>query len=194
MGISATLGRDDNWREHNTPLPGANSHVSKNKFEYIVFNREQIITCYVIHLDWGQDNARFFGDIPTDSSTWVNPLQTRPEKLNQQVLTPGDRQRIKQALQSRATKWFPYGYGPAAGTSFVVEAVSEVDEDDEDYGTYQTDRIEEADEGRKGEGDVWSWANDNPEDDDGPMNEYLESRRPKSQGLTEHPGENWRTS
>lgn len=60
-------------------------------------------------------------------------------------LAPRESQRARQALQSRAEKWFPYGYGPATGTSFVIEAVGEVNEDDGDYGTYQQDRMNEVD-------------------------------------------------
>lgn len=176
MGISATMGRDDNWRERKTPFPGSNSHVTQDQNEYIVFNRAQIIPCYVIHLDWGQDNVFFFEDIPTNSNAWVNRLQAPAPMILSPHLAPGDRQRVKKDLQSRAAKWFPYGYGPATGTSFVVEEVGDVDEDDEDYGEYQQERVDEALQGVGGMS-IWDSIHD---DGDENKDEYYDSRRAMS--------------
>ena len=83
---------------------------------------------------------------------------------------------MKKALQSKAAKWFPYGYGPATGTAFMVEEVGEVDEDDEDFGVYQHDRIDEVEGGVDGGGDVWKWDNI-PDDGDRKLDEYYDSRR-----------------
>lgn len=69
MGVSARLGYEDNWQEQSKPFPGANSHVDASRFQYIVFNRAQILPCYVIHLGWSRDNTRFFEDIPTNPQT-----------------------------------------------------------------------------------------------------------------------------
>lgn len=191
MGISAALSRDDNWRNHKEAWAGSNSHVSTNQMEYIVFHRAQIIPCYVIHLDWGIHNDVFFDSIPQNSNQWINTTKSpRPDECLTQLslvknLAPGDRQRAKEALQSRAEKWFSYGYGPATGTSFVIEAVGEVDEDDEDYGTYQQDRIDEANTdgqtwGEESGGDVWRWQNIIPEDGQNEKDEYFEARRARS--------------
>lgn len=38
---------------------------------------------------------------------------------------------------AKPLKYFPYGYGAATGTSFVIEGVGEVDDDEEEYGEYQ---------------------------------------------------------
>lgn len=177
MGVSATLGREDNWRDQTTPFPGANSHVNPNQMEYIVFNRAQILPCYVIHLDWGQDNARFFQDIPDNSNAWVNQLQKpTPKKLHPLLLAPGDRQRAQQALKSKAAKWFPYGYGPATGTSFVIEEVGDVDEDDENYGDYQQERVSNVDDGPQDRNVAWIWDNI-PYSGDKRKDEYYDSRR-----------------
>lgn len=185
MGISATMSHDDNWREQKIPFPGANSHVSQDQNEYIVFNRAQILPCYVIHLDWGQDNALFFEDIPTNSNAWVNRLQApTPKQLNPQRLSPGDRQRAQEELKSKAAKWFPYGYGPATGTLFVIEQVGDVDEDDEDFGDYQQERVREVDDGLQGGNSGWIW-DSIPENGDKSKDEYYDSRRAtnKRQGV-----------
>lgn len=177
MGISATMGHDDNWREQKAPFPSANSHVSQDQNEYIVFDRAQILQCYVIHLDWGQDNALFFKDIPTNSNAWVNQLQApTPKKLNPQRLSPGDRQRAQEELKGKAAKWFPYGYGPATGTSFVMEEVGGVDEDDEEYGDYQQERVQQMDDKPQGGNCAWVWDNI-PENGDQSKDEYYDSRR-----------------
>ena len=174
MGVSAMLSYGENWRQQSEPVAGADSHVSPSRFEYIVFNRAQILPCYVIHLDWGRDNARFFEDIPTNSQTWVNRQGNQTlKKLNPQYLGPGDIQRLQQAQMSRAAKWFPYGYGPATGRSFVVEEVGDVDEDEEDYGMYQIDRINEV---KGGGSNGWMWK-DVPDDGDMQKDEYYASRR-----------------
>lgn len=180
MGVSARLSYFDNWRQQSKPFPGATSHVDPTQFEYIVFNRAQILPCYVIHLDWGRDNARFFENIPANAQAWVSRQEKHVQKkLNPQFLGPGDIQRQNQALTSKAAKWFPYGYGPATGTSFVIEAVGDVDDDEEEYGVYQKDRLDEIKEGVDGGGNVWRW-NAIPEDGDKQMDEYYDSRRAKS--------------
>ncbi|TQV96953.1 hypothetical protein IF1G_04193 [Cordyceps javanica] len=48
--------------------------------------------------------------------------------------------RAAEARKAAAMKWFPYGYGTARGTRFVVEEVGEVSDDEEDYGEWQEDR------------------------------------------------------
>lgn len=174
MGVSAILGHDENWRQQSEPVAGADSHVNSSRFEYIVFNRAQILPCYVIHLDWVRDDARFFENIPANSQTWVNRqgIQTL-KKINRQYLGPGDIQRLQQAQMSKAAKWFPYGYGPATGRSFVVEGVGDVDEDEEDYGVYQKYRINEV---KGGDGNGWMWK-DLLDDGDTRKDEYYVSRR-----------------
>jgi hypothetical protein len=94
----------------------------------------------VIHLDWREDNRRYFENIPLDPSKW-RPEKPHP-KVVWNVLAPGDKQRQKAALVAKAAKYFPCGYGPATGTSFVVEDVGEVDEDEENFDDYQKDRID----------------------------------------------------
>lgn len=153
MGAPREVFRDDNWREQGRPYPGADSHVANQEREYIVFDRAQILPVYVIHLDWGEDNREYFESIPQDPTQWT-ARWTHP-KLQKQVLAPGDKQRQKEALIAKAAKYFPYGYGPATGTRFVVEEVGEVDEDEENYGDYQKDRLGSVD--GQGSGTFWEW-------------------------------------
>ncbi|KFX97827.1 hypothetical protein V490_02604 [Pseudogymnoascus sp. VKM F-3557] len=171
MGRPAQMSRQDCWWTRSEPYPGAHSHVGNNMLEYVVFNSAQILPCYVIHLDWGVENRDFFANIPEDKSRFVAQAKTHPKLLNV-PMAPGDIQRAKEALVAKAAKYFPYGYGPATGTSFVVEEVGEVDEDEEDYGEYQRNRIDETHE----ESDFWKW---NDELAEPGMDEYTRSRRGK---------------
>lgn len=171
MGRPAQMSREDSWWTRSEPFPGAHSHVGNNMYEYVVFNSAQILPCYVIHLDWGADNRHFFEDISEDKARFVAQAKTHP-KLMIASMAPGDRQRAKEALVAKAAKYFPCGYGPATGTSFVVEEVGEVDEDEEDYGEYQRDRIDDTHE----ESNFWKW-NDEPAASG--MDEYTRSRHGK---------------
>lgn len=51
--------------------------------------------------------------------------------------SPWAKQAKKEALKAAASKWFPYGYGPATGSNFVVEDIGEVSDDEEEYGEFQ---------------------------------------------------------
>ncbi|KFY41468.1 hypothetical protein V494_02980 [Pseudogymnoascus sp. VKM F-4513 (FW-928)] len=168
MGRSAYMTRDDCWWTRSEPYPGAHSHVGNGEYEYVVFNSAQILPVYAVHLDWGADSRDLFSDIP-DKEDFV--AKTHP-KLLKEEMAPGDRQRAKEALMAKASKYFPYGYGPATGTSFVVEEVGEVDEDEEDYGEYQRDRIDATHE----ESNFWKWEDEPAEPG---MDEYTRARRGK---------------
>ncbi|KAI1078925.1 ADP-ribosylation [Whalleya microplaca] len=158
MGRTASMGREDNWRSKSEPYPGADSHVANRGLEYIVFDTHQIIPIYVVHIDWGRDNADHFADLPSDPVNFVPSQQkkTAAEARSWKSISwPGEKKRAKAAIFASASKWFPYGYGPASGTKFVVEEVGEVDEDEEEYGDYQALRGEEIHD--KSKLDFWSW-------------------------------------
>lgn len=96
-----------------------------------------------------------------NSPAWISPPTILPnKKVNPDDLAPGDKQRAKEVMIGKAAKYFPYGYGPATGTLFVVEEVGEVDEDEESYGMYQEDRIDKVTDGLEGGGNVWRWGED----------------------------------
>lgn len=147
MGRTAGLTRGDNWREHGEAMPHADSHVANSEYEYIVFDEAQIVPCYVLHLDWGAKIAReFLESITEDSEEWVEQQQKKNKthpRLASKVTYAGDVEREKAAKQAAAAKWFPYGYGPAQGTRFVIEEIGETSDDEENYGEYQDAKIAE---------------------------------------------------
>jgi Poly(ADP-ribose) polymerase catalytic domain len=145
MGRAATLSSDDNWRSHGQPYPNSDSHIA-SEFEYAVFHASQILPCYVTHLDWGSKEARrVLEKVPNNPSVWVKAQarkrnKTHP-KLGRDILYPSDKVRSQAAKQAAATKWFPFSYGPAKGTSFKIEEIGEVSDEKEEYGTYQKDVV-----------------------------------------------------
>ncbi|OAQ58811.1 parp domain-containing protein [Pochonia chlamydosporia 170] len=157
MGRSRVLFREDNWRTQDHPYWGADSHVGNNNLEYIVFRPEQIIPVYVIHLDWGESNVDYFEDTPDDPSHWLTAQRHKKlhPKLDKEVQYAGDKQRAKAAVLAKAAKYFPYGFGPATGSKFIVEEVGEVSEDEEEYGEYQELRVQEKNHDL--DSDYWSW-------------------------------------
>ncbi|KAI0152354.1 hypothetical protein F4776DRAFT_601240 [Hypoxylon sp. NC0597] len=179
MGRSANVSREDNWREQTEPYPGADSHVANRELEYIVFDTAQILPVYVIHIDWGQDNASHFMGLPSDPGNFVPTRKKRHAKLLDNIRWPGDFKRERAAALARAAKWFPYGYGPSTGSKFVVEEIGEVDEDEEDYGDYQELRGEDIKD--KTNLDFWSWVKvgvemDMAESGEPSVNEYTRQR------------------
>ncbi|KAK6339197.1 hypothetical protein TWF718_008619 [Orbilia javanica] len=188
MGRPAKVTREDNWREQSKPYPNADSHVANNEYEYIVFQPRQTIPVLVIHLDWGKEHYDEFVNIPTNPLHWITQMaEKRRERKNKQyseqeeenrTLFPADIVRKKQALMARALKWFPYGYGPATGTRFVVEAVADVSDDEEEYGEYQKDKVEGVDGG--GNAGKYFWEMPEVEGEDSRFDEFFEERRAKA--------------
>ena len=185
MGVSAQISSDDNWRTKDTPMEGATSHVGYSKMEYIVFDRAQILPCYVIHLDWDKDHEDYFKNLPQNPWTWVAQRKnlTHP-KLVTKVLGPGHKQRLKEAKIAKAAKYLGYGFGPASGIKLVIEEIAEVSEDEEDYGDYQRDRVDEAAAGVEGKG-FWDWQEEWQDEGfesggDVTSNDYTEARQAKS--------------
>ncbi|TKA76875.1 hypothetical protein B0A55_03197 [Friedmanniomyces simplex] len=151
MGRPLHVTQDEAWRTSEVLHHAAHSHVSSNKMEYIVFDARQIIPCYVLHVDYGSDRAKAeLANMPTDPREVPQRLPQRrrakdPRKQSGYVEEDGDDEESspgvvkakKQALKAAATKWFPYGYGTARGTSFVIDEIAEVSDDEEDYGDFQ---------------------------------------------------------
>jgi hypothetical protein len=131
----------------------AHSHVSPNQMQYVVFDSAQIIPVYVLHLDYGAEYAREEFDRLAQNPEqyfWRRRQVTKVDKVEREPPTcPGDVQRKKQALKAAAAKWFPYGYGPAQGTSFVIEDIADVSDDEEAYGDLQEARMEQDNEIRE---------------------------------------------
>ncbi|RKK70594.1 hypothetical protein BFJ69_g11669 [Fusarium oxysporum] len=124
---------------HGPLIEGYDSHFDGG-FEYIVHDERAIIPCYVIHLDLGSEAAKqALKDVQTNPEEFHNLAKTkkRPEAKS---TAPGDTQREKEARKAAALKWFPYGFGPAMGTRFVIEEVGEISDDEEEYGDWQADK------------------------------------------------------
>lgn len=58
-------------------VTGATSHIGLSSMESVVFNRGQILPCYVIHMDWGKDHGKFSKDIPEDPVQWADSIKAR---------------------------------------------------------------------------------------------------------------------
>ena len=88
---------------------------------------------------------REFEKIAVDYDTYFErrKRQIVKNKGQNSAESSGESQTKKQALKVAATKWFPYGYGPAKGTSFVVEDMTEVSDDEEQHDEFQYQRIEQ---------------------------------------------------
>ncbi|KAN0119167.1 ADP-ribosylation [Hyaloscypha variabilis] len=149
MGRPLQVIRDATRRTKEISDDSADSHVSPNVCEYIVFDSAQVLPCYVVHLDFGMDAARkWLSSVPDDSAQYQKKLHPKLEKKD---LYPGDVEALKQAKKAAASKWFPYGFGPATGTSFIIEEIGAVSDDEENYGEYQGQRLEVEEEMRRGE-------------------------------------------
>ncbi|CCF34379.1 hypothetical protein CH063_06390 [Colletotrichum higginsianum] len=170
MGRAREMFRQDDWRTQSQPYKDADSHVANRELEYIVFDPAQIIPIYVLHLDWGADNAKYFEHLPMNPSQWKPRVSAANNMINANEgldsAYAGERQRAKQAVFAKAAKYFPYGYGPATGGRFVVEEVGEVSEDEEDYGAYQAMRgTENQDRTDMSETNFWGWVEAAEEDE-----------------------------
>lgn len=143
MGRSAVVSRDQRGVEE--AIMAADSHVSVNQKEYVVFDPAMVLPCYVVHYELPDEDHEKFGndedDIYIGNSSNVNRLLSKFGP----AIAPGDAQRQKAEIFARGSKWFPYGYGPATNGKFVIEDVAEIDDDEEDWGNYQEDRAAEGD-------------------------------------------------
>jgi len=148
MGRCSYMTRDDGWRDQSEAFPGAHAHVANDMIECVIFDEAQIIPCYMIHFDLGHDVATYITKFSLNTAPYINNYRAEQrkqrhasQKLGSETGGPGDAQRQKQALLAKAQKYFPYGFGAASGSNFVILDVAEVSEDEEDYGTYQKDRL-----------------------------------------------------
>jgi hypothetical protein len=139
MGRPIEVSREATRRTEGISDQNADSHVSPNGLEYIVFDEAQIIPCYVLHLDYGSESAKKHFERYQKQPFKAIKLQSRvdcaPEREAED--TPAAKVARKEALKAAASKWFPYGYGPATGTNFVIEEIGDVSDDEEEYGEYQ---------------------------------------------------------
>lgn len=155
MGRAATVQRADARRCHGLLVDHAHSHVSPNQKEYIVFNSAQIIPCYVLHML----DAKHLMDEASIASCKANKLSLAAllgpsyntehkeyDRRGNEIRWPADEIRRKRAMKAGAMKHFPFGFGTATGTNFVIEDIAGVSDDEEVYGDYQHWRIKQDNE------------------------------------------------
>jgi hypothetical protein len=111
--------------------PSADSLVSPDRMEYVVFDAAQIIPCYVLHIDFGAQKPRdTLRPAPEAPNLWET---TRTHsKLRRKEYVPSEIEAIREAKKAAAAKWLPFGFGLATGASFVIEDIAEVDDDEEE--------------------------------------------------------------
>jgi hypothetical protein len=147
MGRTYTPGGDRKEELVHGPLvEGYDSHFDGD-FEYVVHDERAMLPCYVVHLDLGSEEAkRIVRSAQEDPLHFqrMSAALAREGKmhplLEKKELGPGEKKREAEARKAAAMKWFPYGFGSATGTQFVIEEVGEVDDDEEDYGEWQDDK------------------------------------------------------
>ncbi|KAJ4489940.1 hypothetical protein J3R30DRAFT_3278078 [Lentinula aciculospora] len=147
LGRHVQMSRNDNWKEQSKPYPGSDSHIANSGQEYIVFDNAQILPCYVVHLEWiSSSQADEF------VSNKLGRSGKRPRIDQNDISSPGDKQRLKENRLAQARKFFAYGFGPVSGSDIVVEDIADIEDDEEDYGEYQTDRLDNVEKV-----DIWSY-------------------------------------
>jgi hypothetical protein len=167
MGRPVEVSRDAARRMEVLCHEQSDSHVSPSALKYIVFSSAQIIPCYVLHLDYGSEAAKkhmkMYASQKPQKPTWKElKLQSRVDRGTQDKIeeTPAVKQAKKEALKAAASKWFPYGYGPATGTNFVIEEIGDVSDDEEEYGECQELRGQQEDEHIRPEFEKTSWSDE----------------------------------
>lgn len=145
MGRSVVVGSEQ--RGATAAIKDADSHVTANQLEYIVFDPAMVLPCYVIHYEEADEDHENDSE---DVNAWTSNSSTNTNRLSDKfgpTPAPGDAQRQKADIFARGSKWFPYGYGPATNGRFVIEDVAEIDDDEEEWGNYQEDRAAKGDDG-----------------------------------------------
>ncbi|KAL7954918.1 hypothetical protein V8C34DRAFT_293017 [Trichoderma compactum] len=127
---------------HGPLVSGYDSHFDGG-YEYIIHEERAMLPCFVIHLDLGSEEAlkSIRAAQLNPASIQETPTTSRASRLHQEYDdSPGDRKRKQLALKAAAMKWFPYGFGTATGTSFVIEDIGATSDDSETYGDWQEDK------------------------------------------------------
>jgi Poly(ADP-ribose) polymerase catalytic domain len=176
MGRAATMHRADNWREFGQTRPDAESHISDNQLEYIVFDSAQILPCYVVHLDWGHKETERIKQQVRDQAAQAQMDRARSRiqqrEVHNEAHFPGDKQRQKEERIAIGRKFFAYGFGPVTGNKLIIEDIAPVDDDEEDYGEYQALRVDEVANAKS----FWEWEIEGQSARDQYTNERTEKR------------------
>jgi Poly(ADP-ribose) polymerase catalytic domain len=154
MGRSVKVLAQDDVRDATRAIKNADSHVSVNGMEYIVFDNAAVLPCYVVHLDWGEKRTREIAAQNIEAGRRNRRLERKSQQDGMALsMLAGDRKRAKAERLAQASKYFSYGYGPVKGNKIIVEDMAEVSDDEEDYGDYQQLRIDVDEEAKA----YWDW-------------------------------------
>ena len=74
------MTREAGWRGQAEPYPGSYCHAANDMMEHIVFDKAQIIPCFVIHLDLGRDAAKFTTKLSMNPSAYINQYREEQRK------------------------------------------------------------------------------------------------------------------
>lgn len=158
MGRAATMRYGEVRRKNGLLLDTTHSHVSPDQKEYTVFDSAQIIPCYVVHLADHPDliNEKYMAKHNTIKLSQAvlkgsayNDEPKDYDRRGNEIKWPGQEEKKKRAIKAGAAKHFPFGFGPATGSNFVIEDVADVSDDEEVYGEFQKQRIEQGTEIRE---------------------------------------------
>lgn len=148
LGRTTILSGKDDLRDilqdKSEPMDRSDSHavLDEGAVQYVVFNEAQIIPCYVIHMDLGVEEARkdmeeLPLDPPAGNQEHDGDKNNKPSpKLTKAAMSSSDLECEQAAKQAAASKRLPFGFGPATGTTFVVDEIGETSDDEEYYGEY----------------------------------------------------------
>lgn len=135
MGRKLEVTRQQTRRTKGVHDINADSHISPDGMEYVVFDKAQIIPVYVLHCDRGADKARREFDVLRHQERAKMPSVTAQHRVA--ILPEGKSsawakaKSINEQHKAVAMKYLPFGFGPATGTSFVVEEIGEVSDDED---------------------------------------------------------------
>ncbi|KAG8983208.1 hypothetical protein FRB90_006219 [Tulasnella sp. 427] len=123
-------------------LKGYDSHVSPSGYEYVVFNPEHLLPLYVLHLKNPVASSAALKRAWNAPGPIIDSCSVDPSSALYGASADLSLLARRKLLTAQARKHFPYGFGPASGTKFVVEEIAPVDDDEEEWGEYQEDRFE----------------------------------------------------
>ncbi|KAK0727814.1 hypothetical protein B0T26DRAFT_766482 [Lasiosphaeria miniovina] len=129
---------DQSHPVHGPLVEGYDSHFDGG-YEYVAHSERAMLPCYVVHLDVGPERAasmlQWIEENKQRASNDKPKVDPRLEGMtNEKNKTPGDVKREKEAKKAAAMNWFPYGFGSASGTNFIIEEIGEVSDDKEEHG------------------------------------------------------------
>ncbi|KAG8924522.1 hypothetical protein FRC01_011380, partial [Tulasnella sp. 417] len=130
---------ESQFRRNPEVAQGYDSHVSPAGLEYVIFNPEHLLPLYVLHLEDSLSSRPAWNTPTPAAAPSSRPLDPSSNLHGASAdISLAERRKL---LTAQARKHFPYGFGAASGSKFVVEEIAPVDDDEEEWGEYQEDRF-----------------------------------------------------